>query len=200
MKARADFKKLMSDISDVYLKSLKEISAYWKDSGEKRTTENGRERIIAAEPEEKRLEAVHEMESKAFSEIQALKDAWEKSEDEFFLPSGADITPDEKLLDESFGITIDQLKALANKYFGQNMTMEQKILTFAKNKEKYSGILLLPHTQSKEDRLNILELYDSKNLRGMYKSTAERGGDAVKPYDFQNWYKNILDKFIGYIA
>lgn len=200
MKVRADFKKLMTDISEVYLKSLEEIAKYWKDSEEKRIMENGRERILSAEPEEKRKDTVKELEHKAFAKIQALKDSWEKSEDEFFYPSGADFTADKELLSDVFNPSLEQLQLLAEKYFNKNMVMEQAILNYAKNKEKYSGILLLPHTQSKEERLNILELYDSKQLRGMYKDTAERGGVAVKPYDFQNWYKNIFDKFVDYIA
>lgn len=200
MKVRADFKKLMSDISEVYLKSLEEIADYWKDSEEKRIMENGRERILSAEPEEKRKDTVKELEHKAFAKIQALKDFWEKSEDEFFYPSGADFTADKELLSDVFNPSLEQLQLLAEKYFNKNMVMEQAILNYAKNKEMYSGILLLPHTQSKEERLHILELYDSKQLRNMYKDTAERGGVAVKPYDFQNAYKLIFNKFVDYIA
>lgn len=200
MKERADLKKLMADISDVYLKSLKEIADYWEESKEKKTVENGRERTIAAEPDEKRMDTIHEMESQAFAKIQTLKDSWEKAEDDYFTLAGENVTDDVKLLNEIFDPSLEQLKKLAEKYFGKNWTMECAIRNFLDGKKKYASILDLPHTQSKEERLNILELYDSKQLRGMYKDTAERGGLAVKPYDFQNWYKNIFDKFVGYIA
>lgn len=200
MKVRADFKKLMTDISEVYLKSLEEIAKYWKDSEEKRIMENGRERILSAEPEEKRKDTVKELEHKAFAKIQALKDSWEKSEDEFFYPSGADFTADKELLSDVFNPSLAQLKLLAEKYFNKNMVMEQAILNYADKKKQFASILEMPHTQSKEERLHILELYDSTQLRNMYKDTAERGGVAVKPYDFQNAYKLIFDKFVDYIA
>lgn len=200
MKVRADFKKLMSDISEVYLKSLKEIADYWKDSGEKRIMENGRERILSAEPEEKRKDTVKELEHKAFAKIQALKDSWEKSENEYFMIYGENITDDVKLLNEVFNPSLEQLQGLAQKYFGKNWTMEQAIRNFADGKKKYASILDMPHTQSKEERLHILELYDSKQLRNMYKDTAERGGIAQKPYDFQNAWEIIFNKFVGYIA
>jgi len=200
MKTRADLKKLMLDISDVYLKSLKEIADYWEESKENKTITNGRERIIAAEPEEKRSDTIHEMENAAFSKIQKLKADWEKSEDEYFTLAGADITDDVKLLNEVFNPTLEQLKALAEKYFGKNWTMEQAIRNWVDGKKKYASILDMPHTQSKEERLHILELYDSKQLRNMYKDTAERGGLAVKPYDFQNAWEIIFNKFSGYVA
>lgn len=200
MKVRADLKKLMSDISDVYLKSLKEIADYWKDSEEKRIMENGRERILSAEPEEKRKDTVKELEHKAFVKIQALKDSWEKSENEYFMIYGENITDDVKLLSEVFNPSLEQLQGLAQKYFGKNWTMEQAIRNFADGKKKYASILDMPHTQSKEERLHILELYDSKQLRNMYKDTAERGGIAQKPYDFQNAWEIIFNKFVDYIA
>lgn len=200
MKVRADFKKLMSDISEVYLKSLEEIAKYWKDSEEKRIMENGRERILSAEPEEKRKDTVKELEHKAFAKIQALKDSWEKSEDEFFYPSGADFTADKELLSDVFNPSLAQLKLLAEKYFNKNMVMEQAILNYADKKKQFASILEMPHTQSKEERLHILELYDSTQLRNRYKDTAERGGTAQKMYDFQNVYEAIFNKFVGYIA
>lgn len=176
MKERADLKRLMLDISDVYLKSLKEIADYWEESKEKKTITNGRERIIAAEPEEKRIDTIHEMENVAFSKIQKLKADWEESENEYFTLAGENVTDDVKLLNEVFNPSLEQLKALAEKYFGKNWTMEQAIRNFADGKKKYASILDMPHTQSKEERLHILELYDSKQLRNMYKDTAERGG------------------------
>lgn len=200
MKERADLKRLMLDISDVYLKSLKEIADYWEESKEKKTITNGRERIIAAEPEEKRIDTIHEMENVAFSKIQKLKADWEESENEYFTLAGENVTDDVKLLNEVFNPSLEQLKALAEKYFGKNWTMEQAIRNFADGKKKYASILDMPHTQSKEERLHILELYDSKQLRNMYKDTAERGGLAVKPYDFQNAWEIIFNKFVGYIA
>ena len=200
MKPRADFKKLMLDISDVYLKSLKEIAEYWEESKEKKTITNGRERIIAAEPQEKRSDTIHEMENVAFSKIQKLKADWEESENEYFTLAGENVTDDVKLLNEVFNPSLEQLKALAEKYFGKNWTMEQAIRNFADGKKQYASILDMPHTQSKEDRLHILDLYDSKQLKGMYKDTAERGGLAVKPYDFQNAWEIIFNKFSGYVA
>ena len=200
MKIRADFKKLMVDISDVYLKSLKEIADYWKESEEKHIFSNGRERIIAAEPQEKRLDTIHEMENKAFEKISSLKAKWEDEENSFFTLAGENVTDDVKLLNDVFNPTLEQLKTLAEKYFNHNWTMEQAIINFATGKDKYNAILKLPRTQTKDERLHILDLYDSKQLRNRYKDTAERGGEAVKPYDFQNAYKIVFEKFVGYIA
>lgn len=193
MKTRADFRKLLLDISDVYLKSLDEIAKYWKDSEEKKIFENGRERTIAAEPQEKRIDTIHEMENTAFSKIQKLKEDWEKSENEYFTFSSENITDDVKLLNEVFDPPLEQLKILAEKYFNKNWTMEYAIQKFAENKKKYASIFDMPHTQSKEERLHILELYDSKQLRNRYKDTAERGGTAQKLYDFQNVWKQTFD-------
>ena len=200
MKTRADFRKLMQDISEIYLKSLKEIAKYWADSGEKKIFENGRERIIAAEPQEKRLDTVREFEDKAFAEIQTLKAEWEKSEDEFFNVSGTDATADKELLNDLFDPTKEQLITLAERYFNKNMVMEQMILNFAKERKQFSIILEMPHTQSKAERMDILELYDSKQLRNRYKDTAERGGKAEKMYDFQNCYERIFETYAAKIV
>ena len=200
MRTRADAKKLMSDIAEVYRKSLEEISAYWKESDEKRIFESGRERVIAAEPPEKRLDEVRELKSKAYGKILALKGKWQAEEDLYFALNGADVTDDFKLLNDVISPSVEQLKSLAEKYFGKNWTMEQAIVNFANGKDKYKSVMELPRVQPKEERWEIIQFYDEKMMKPMYENSANRINQPLKSYDYQNAYTLIRDKWLQKIS
>lgn len=197
---RADAKKLMRDIADVYSKSLDEIADYWKESEEKRIIQNGRERVIAAEPPEKRAEAVRNLKSKAYGKVAALIGDWTEKENVYFQLNGSDVTDDIKLLSDVFSPSIEQLQALANKYFGKNRTMEQAIVNFANGKDRYKAVLSIPRTQAKEDRADIIDFFDAKIMKPTYSDTADRGGIAAKPYDYQNARELLLNKWVEKIV
>jgi hypothetical protein len=200
MKTRADAKKLMLDIADVYSKSLEEIEAYWKQAQERKIIENGRERFLAAEPPEKIADTIRELKGKAYGKIAELKADWEAKEDAFFSPDGTAITDDMKLLNDVFNPSFEQLKTLADRYFNKNAVMEQAIVNFATDKDKYKAILALPRTQTKGERKEIIEFYDTKVMKPRYSETADVGGVAVTMYDYQNCRKILVDRWLEKIV
>lgn len=199
MKVRADAKKLMSDIAEVYRKSLEEIREYWEESEEKRIVSNGRERIIAAEPPEERLERVGELKSKAYDKILELKGKWNAEEDLYFSLNGVDVTDDYKLLNEIINPSLEQLKNLAEKYFGKNWTMEQAILNFANGKDKYKAVLEMPHLQSKKERWEVIQFYDEKILKPRFEDSANRVNSAGA-FSYENCYIALRDKWLEKIV
>ena len=191
---RPDAKKLMNDIAEVYKKSVEQVAEYWKESGEKKTIENGRERILAAEPAEKRSDTIHTFQMNTIAEVDGLKEKWLADEKAFFALRGEDITDDMKLLNDVVNPTVDQLRDLAVKYFEKNAVMEQSILNFAKTHgEKYSIIFKMPHTQTTADRESIIDVFDVKMLRSAYLNTTSKP-DEDNAFSYNNAYLPILNK------
>lgn len=194
-KVRPDCRKLMADIAETYLAGMKEIRKYWEESGEKKTTYNGMERIMAAEPPEKRLDTVRELKGKYYAKVNALRSAWDAGEAEYFSLHGEDLTDDAKLLNDALNPTIDQLVDVYKRYVGKNWTMENAIRQFCLNKDKYKALLALPRTQGREERAEIVELYDGRIMRPMFTRTADNVNNGLSAFDYEAGYKLYLEKF-----
>ena len=197
MKERADAKEVMVKITDIYKAELARIKDYWKESAEKNVIENGRERIIAAEPPEKRLDTVREMKQEAYAKVQAAKNAWLDAEHEFFALHGEQITPDMGLLNDVVNPTVEQLQELAERYFHKNAVMEQAIINFAeKNKEKYRIVFAMPRTQTTAERLDVIEVFDKSMMKPRFEDSANRPESNIGAFDFMNCYKAILNQWL----
>lgn len=200
MAIRANCKKLMEDIADVYLKSLGAIRKYWEESDERKVYVEGEERIIAAYPMDKRLLTVKKMKDETMAKVEAMISDWERQEVEFFTPHGEDMTDDAKLLSDLFNPSVEQLRVLAERYFNRNATMEQAILNFAEGKDKYEAIRKMPHTQPTATRRDILENFNRIGLKPRFSDSAMNGGALNSAYSYENCYKIILSQWQGQIV